>query len=725
MAEPATGADGEDRRPSPPEPGPPAPWTRRRRWELLAFLELAGLCGLAITQPLLDLIGRSPDFLLMERVDTTDVVLLAAAIALVPPLVLWLAGAAGGLAGGRWRRILHVAVVGGLLAALALQVGKQLSPVRGLPLAAAAVLCGLVGTLLYLRIRVLGKVLRVASVGPLLSAALFLFVSPASALVLPQHTPAPQAGPATGAAKRPPIVVFALDELPLASLLDTQGHIDAWNFPNLAWLAGRSTWYRDATGTTQWTRDAFPSMLTGRWPSRPLAAHYRNYPYNLFSLLGESYQLNVHESATRLCPPRDCGGADAATSSAADEGGGGLAGALGRSGELLGELVSPSDRRQEPSADIEQPAAEATTDAAGRQVSRPAGFPEFLDGLRPSDTPTLHYIHLVLPHRPWRWLPDGLRYPSPPGTLGVPRAGALWQDEPTWIELGRRRHWLQLAFADRLLGETLATLRDRGLLDQALVVVTADHGISFAPGTAARILGHGNDPWIMWVPLFIKEPGQTRGRVDDRNWEHVDLLPTLADYAGVRLPWPVDGRSALRGGPRTETAKHFVVVREQGTARRLTVDGPPNLAAVLKGGRLPPHPEVRPEIGAPSGRGLDRLGPRADLVGRSLADLEVTDGGPPVAVEDLAALAKVRPDRGQVPAYVRGTVPAGVAPGTLLALAVNGRVGTVARVAPEGTAGTLRFAGMLPGAEFTAGANRLEVLAVEGPGLRRLPVRGG
>jgi hypothetical protein len=722
MVKPDTRLEDRDRQTAPPEPGPPAVWTRRRRWELLAFLELAGLCGLAITQPLLDLIGRSPDFLLMERVTTLDVVLLAVAIALVPPVLLWGLGAVSGLAGGRPRRAVHVALVAGLLVALAMQVGKQLTQVRGLPLAAAAVVAGLVGTALYLRVRVLGKILRVASVGPLLSAGLFLFASSASALVLPQSTPAPQAGPATGTAKRPPIVVFALDELPLASLLDTQGHIDAYNFPNLAWLAGRSTWYRNATGTTQWTRDAFPSMLTGRWPSQPLASHYRNYPYNLFTLLAGTYQMNVHETATRLCPPRDCGGPDDGSSAVQ---GGGLAGALGRSGELLGELVSPSEAKQEPSADVEQPDAESTTDAAGHQVSRPAGFPEFLDGLRPSDSPTLHYIHLVIPHRPWQWLPSGLRYPSPPGTLGVPKSGAVWENEPTWLQLGRQRHWLQLAFADRMLGEALATMRERGLLDQAVVVVTADHGISFAPGTAARIIGRGNDPWIMWVPLFIKEPGQTKGRIDDRNWEHVDLLPTLADYAGVRLPWPVDGRSALRGEPRTDSSKHFVAVREHGKAKQFTFAGPPDLAAVLKGGRLPPHPEVRPQIGAEPGRGLDRLVPRADLVGKALADLRVSDGGPTLTVDKLGAFRDVHPDRGgKVPAYVQGTVPAGVAPGTLLALAVNGRVGTVARVAPEGAAGTLRFAGMLPGSLFTAGPNRLEVLAVEAGGLRRLPLKG-
>jgi hypothetical protein len=133
---------------------------------------------------------------------------------------------------------------------------------------------------------------------------------------------------------------------------------------------------------------------------------------------------------------------------------------------------------------------------------------------------------------------------------------------------------------------------------------------------------------------------------------------------------------------------------------------------------------VRPQLGAEPGRGLVRLGPRADLVGRPLDGLQVTDGGPTLTVEGLGAFRDVRPDRGQVPAYVQGTVPAGVAPGTLLALAVNGRVQTVATVAPEGGAGTLRFAGMLPGSSFVAGANRLEVLAVEGSGLRRLPCGG-
>jgi Sulfatase len=700
---------------------------RPQRWELLAFLELAGLCGLVVTQPLLDMIGRSPDFLLLEEVGAADVVLLAAAIALLPPVLLWVVGAVAGLGGWGWRRAAHVVAVAGLLIALAVQVGKHVTAVRGLPLAAAAAVAGLAATAVYLRFGLLGWVMRVASVGPLLSVVLFLLLSPASALVRPQRAAAPPAR-AVQDASRPPIVVFALDELPLSSLLDERGRIDAYTFPNFAWLAGRSTWYRNATASSPWTRDAFPSMLTGRWPREAVAPHYRNYPYNLFTLLGGRYQLDVHETVTRLCPPRACA-SDAAGAAADDpRAGGGLPAVLRRSGELLSELVSPTDAAsEEPSAAIRRPAPQAVTKASSRRMKRPGAFSAFLEGLRQADVPRLHYVHLVLPHRPWRFLPDGLQYQWPRhSTPGIPTPGARWQDEPTWIRLGRQRHSLQLAYVDRLLGETLATLRDRGLLDEALVVVTADHGISFAPGTASRIIGRGNDPWIMWVPLFIKEPGQRAGRVDDRNWQHVDLLPTLADYARVTVPWRVDGRSALRGRPRTDTSKRVVVAREHQPPKVFTVDGPPNLAAALHGGMLPAHPEARPRLGGEPGRGLYRLVPRPELVGRPLDRLTVTAGGPAVTVGDLAAFRDVRLDRGEVPAYVHGTVPAGLPAGTLLAVALNGRVGAVAAVAPDSPDHTLQFAAMLPGASFVAGANRLELLAVGGGGqLRRLPLQSG
>jgi hypothetical protein len=268
-------------------------------------------------------------------------------------------------------------------------------------------------------------------------------------------------------------------------------------------------------------------------------------------------------------------------------------------------------------------------------------------------------------------------------------------------------------------------MRATGLYQRALVVVTADHGISFRPGTHPRVIGRGNAPGIMWVPLFVKEPGQRRPGVDDRNWEHVDLLPTLADHAQLQVPWPVDGRSAL-GPSRTTSAKRFLTrLRPDEPPQVVTVDGPPNQAIALRGG-LPRRPGAQARLGAEPGRGLARLGVRPDLVGRPLAELAVRDdGGPPAIVEGLDAFADVRPSRGEVPALVAGLPPPRTPAGTRLALALNGRVATVAEVAPEGRDHVLRFAGMLGGAGFVAGPNRLEVLVVTDDGLRRLSLRGG
>jgi arylsulfatase A-like enzyme len=709
------------------------------RRELPLLLELSGLCGLAVALPALDVLGHSPDFLVLERLDASDLVLLAALVALVPPLALEAAGVLTGLAGPLARRAAHLATVAGLLAALAVQVGKHLTPLRGRPLAVAAVLAALAGTALYRRLPALAPVLRVAAPAPLLAAGIFLLASPASNLVLPDgDTPAArpaQAGePAAG---RPPIVVVAFDELPLTSLLDTSGRVDPATYPSFAWLAGHSTWYRNATAVTQWTRDAFPAMLTGRYPSRALPAHHRSYPDNLFTLLDGPYQLDVHETSTMLCP-RHCSAG--AAQPARRPAGAGPWRALRRSCALVAELASPWEREQQPTAQFEQPVVPTTAPPghAGTAASRPAGWAEFLDGLtpdapgpsdspgdHPAATPRLHYLHLLLPHRPWRALPSGLRYPEPPRTLGLATKGASWGDEAAWTRLALERHRLQLAWADRLLGEVLTTLRATGLYQRALVVVTADHGISFRPGTHPRVIGRDNAPGIMWVPLFVKEPGQRRPRVDDRNWEHVDLLPTLAGHAQLQVPWPVDGRSAL-GPPRTTSAKRFLTrLRPDEPPQAVAVDGPPNQAMALRGG-LPRRPGARARLGAEPGRGLARPGVRPDLAGRPLAGLAVRDGGgPPATVEGLDAFANVRPSRGEVPALVAGLPPPGTPAGTRLALALNGRVATVAEVAPEGRDHVLRFAGMLGGEGFVAGPNRLEVLVVTDDGLRRLSLRGG
>ncbi|PZG14051.1 sulfatase, partial [Micromonospora craterilacus] len=647
------------------------------------LLEVTALVGVVITQPLLDVLGRSPDFFLFHRADRREILLLVALITVLPTVALGLLGLVSGLAGRAGRTATHTLLVGLLTAALAVQVGRHVTPLRGVPLLVAAAAVGAAGVVAYRRWRAPGRVLRLAGVGPLVFVGLFLFVSPTAPVVLPRGDGG-AAGTATGNL-HPPVVMLILDELPLVSLLGPDGRIDAARFPHFAELAAGSTWYRNATGVSGWTPYALPAMLTGRYPAEAVAPHYSHYPDNLFTAFGGLYDIRAEESITRLCPPSRC------EQPVTPEQGLGVL--VRETGRLARQLTAPDDSRVDPEDSYrERTAEEAGIDAAepvptdpkfrwdSLNVNQPARFTSFLRGLTPSPRPTLHFLHLLMPHSPWAYLPSGARYEAPED---FPNEG------DGWIDLARERHLAQLGYTDRLIGETLRTLRDNGLWDQALVVVTADHGVSFTKGAQGRGLDaiRAAADEVAWVPMFVKTPGQRTGRVDDRNWEHVDLLPTIADEAAIRLPGRVDGRSA-RQAPRTDPGKVFY----DRPAEPVPITGGVPAAS--------PPPAPHP------------------LVGRTVG---VAPAGGSARVGGLDAFRAVDPDEGRLPAMIWGTVPDRVADGTSLAVAVNGTVAAVVPVVAADPGGR-RFAALLADDRlFHAGANRLDLYLVDaGGGLRHL-----
>ena len=87
-----------DARP-PEEPRPRAGLRALAGRQLWPLLELFVLAGFAVAQPLLDVIGRSPDFLLFRQADAKEIALLAFTITFGPPLVLWGLELLAGLAG--------------------------------------------------------------------------------------------------------------------------------------------------------------------------------------------------------------------------------------------------------------------------------------------------------------------------------------------------------------------------------------------------------------------------------------------------------------------------------------------------------------------------------------------------------------------------------------------------------------------------------------------------
>ncbi|MDQ4048030.1 MAG: hypothetical protein M3131_01410, partial [Actinomycetota bacterium] len=122
-----------------------------------------------------------------------------------------------------------------------------------------------------------------------------------AALLLSLPAPAPAVSP------KAPVVVVLFDELPVNTLLGRRGGIDRIRYPNFAAFAKRSTWYANATTTSDASKLAIPSVLDGRSPRRGLAPTAGAHPLNLFTLLHRrGYDLHVEEEATDLCPYPNC-----------------------------------------------------------------------------------------------------------------------------------------------------------------------------------------------------------------------------------------------------------------------------------------------------------------------------------------------------------------------------------------------------------------------------------
>ena len=80
-----------------------------------------------------------------------------------------------------------------------------------------------------------------------------------------------------------------------------------------------------------------------------------------------------------------------------------------------------------------------------------------------------------------------------------------WDNDGVKARFGQQRHLLQLGYTDRLLGEYLDRLEAIGDFDRAMVIVAADHGITFVAGEHSRG-DTSNVGGIAGVPLLFKEP---------------------------------------------------------------------------------------------------------------------------------------------------------------------------------------------------------------------------
>ncbi len=668
--------------------------------------QLLAASGFALAQPLFDLLGKNAEFFSAHGSTSGDILLFAAVVTFGPALVLWAVEIVVSALSASAASILHLVFIGFLAAVFGVQALKR-SGVHGTTtLIAGAVVIGAALAFAVWRVGPARSFLTILAAAPIVFLGVFVLNTPVERLVFPNA----QARAATAYVRHPTPVVFLLfDEFPTISLEDENGDIDAGRFPNFARFAKSSLWFRNMTTVSSTTTVGVPALLTGQLPKKGSLPVYQDHPNNLFTLLGKRYRLNVVETQTSLCPTKLCKRKQPSAQSR-------LSSLWSDARTVYLHLVAPpalearlpaideswsnfgSDTGSQLEGSVKPPKVDLKTFYIGRLHD----YNRWLGRLRaPGATPSLDYLHVLFPHGPWLYFPDGrVRAVAAPRAPG--RTEERWWNE-SLAEQAWQRHLLQVGFADKLLGRFVDRLHKTGLWDKALVIVTVDEGDSFRGGDSRRDPTKTNVGDIAFIPLFVKLPGRDQGQVVERHVSSVDVLPTIASVVGTKIGWHVDGRSVLTAGSGSPRLRVGTFSTSFATAQSLRRRARERKLALFGSGTWGPR--------------LAATGRYRDLVGRPVGSLKVTGliSGRATVDGVGSRLLRSLPRHSQlIPSPLAGKI-SGLPAGETLAFALNGRIAAVTPVYRELDTGALRFSALPAASAFVAGRNRLRAFLVSGP----------
>lgn len=142
-----------------------------------------------------------------------------------------------------------------------------------------------------------------------------------------------------------------------------------------------------------------------------------------------------------------------------------------------------------------------------------------LDWLEGQNSPWFSFIHIWDPHAPY----------SPPEPFGN-----IFKNDPYSGEV---------AYVDSEIKKLFNILENKGLLEDTLIVLTADHGESLGEHGEST---HGYFAYnsTIWVPLIMVGPGIDPARIG-AYVSHIDIFPTVCDFLRIEKPSFLQGVSLL------------------------------------------------------------------------------------------------------------------------------------------------------------------------------------
>lgn len=165
---------------------------------------------------------------------------------------------------------------------------------------------------------------------------------------------------------------------------------------------------------------------------------------------------------------------------------------------------------------------------------------EYMEAQKGKEEPFALFVSYNPPHLPYELVPD--RYYEKFRDLPVhyrPNVPESMRAEGGLLETQTRQYFAAVNGIDEQFGRILSWLRDNGMEENTLVVLSADHG---------EMLGsHGLMSKNVWyeeavrIPLMFRQTGRLAPAKNDAIFASPDHMPTLLELLGVPVPETCEG----------------------------------------------------------------------------------------------------------------------------------------------------------------------------------------
>jgi len=296
-----------------------------------------------------------------------------------------------------------------------------------------------------------------------------------------------------------PIFLFWFDEFPGSLLVDDLGNIRS-EFKNFYEFGNQSNTFKYNH-----------SMASSSFNS--INAQFRSQ--ELLNYISKSHQINTVESITNICKFTNCGNKRQISNQIffLDV----LAIYLNLYFyELLPNHIPPIDSKFANFWNISE------NNSKNELLISYKIDPEIkntIDILEKSKNNTFLFSHIRLPHEPWKVDAFGNIYGIKDNSIFLDNSVREWTNDYNKNEYFSKvlavRQINQTVYLDKLFGNFIQILKNKKLYDKSLIVVSADHGISFIQNTSSRKGQVENIGAIYNVPLVIKLPYQSEKQLFD------------------------------------------------------------------------------------------------------------------------------------------------------------------------------------------------------------------